>query len=1331
MPDTPSASENPDLSPQRRTWKRRTGRALRRLALGAAGLIALLVAAAAYIVFVGVTIDASPVRERLARAFSESLHREVRFDGPAMLEISARPWLRVGGLHVSDPGGFDEGTLATLGEVRLAMDLWPLLNHQLHIRELSGQDAAIRLSARADGSNNWTFQFPAAASPANPPPESRGGGKDVALMLDIGSISLQRIRVEYAGQDRRSHFFDLARLEGSSPFGKPLTLAMQGNVEKSFPYEVRLAGGPLSDLVGSEKPWPFNLRVEFLSTALNLEGRVQGTSGDVQFAVGTENLGELERLLQTTFPKVGATALAGHVAFTPQRVDVTGITGVMGRTSLTGSVTADRSGKRPRISGSLSLPTLDLRPFLTDAPDEDEEPPRSLRDTYRELSKATFSLRSLRAADVDLRLAVDRWLSLPGDVHDVKLHLRLTDGRLEVPIEANMAGVAMSGNLLVDGSLETPRFRVALGTRDSPLGGLAELLAGARGMQGHLGRFSLELSAEGDQGSELMTSLDVRLALAGGRLTYGNVDGGRPVEFGLDQFEVALPAHKPLRGSARGTLLRQPFVMSLSGGTLERVMQDERSPVDLRIRSGSVRAALSGIAAAPTDTSGPEVSFDISADRTDDVARWLGIPAGASARVGLRGKASMTANDWALQGLLLRVGKSTVRVDASSIAAQTPPLRLRVDAEHIDAGELQSLVPQRPGKPAAAAGPGRPVLEIPILPKGIDLGDADVQIRVARIGGTALDPRDIAFDGRIRDGAMQPSSFSAVIADIPFRGAVSLDMRGAEPQSSLWLSAGDIDVGKLLKRLGLASDLDARVGAVRLALTARSSLLGDLLAKSELIGNIDDASVTLRDRNTKAQATIELQSGELSARPGQPLRLDLDGRIDETPIRLNLKTAKAVDLVRPEGRIPFDLTAGVPDLEVRLHGTVAKPVGTRDIVLGLKVRGSRFDRLNGLARASLPPWGPYALSGLFRMSARGYEVDDLTVRVGSSSLQGRGSLDTTGARPRLDVALKAPSVQIDDFRFGDWTPVEKKPESSRPMTAEELKAKAATASDEAQKLLSPAVLGRQDVFIGVQVDEVLSGSDRLGSGRLEARLENGRADVGPVEVNVPGGSARLWLGYEPTDRDVKVDTRMKVDRFDYGVLARRLKPGTDLEGTFSLDVDVNSRTRYLSDILESGNGHIDFAVWPRNMRSGIFDLWAVNVLVALVPAVDPSTASKINCAVGRFELRDGRLRDRTIVLDTTRMRVTGKGSADFHDEKMNLRLKPVAKVPQFLSLATPIEVKGTFGDFSIGVSAGDVLGTIGRFASSIFWAPIQKLVAKEIPADGRDVCSQGLSGTAR
>jgi uncharacterized protein involved in outer membrane biogenesis len=227
---------------------------------------------------------------------------------------------------------------------------------------------------------------------------------------------------------------------------------------------------------------------------------------------------------------------------------------------------------------------------------------------------------------------------------------------------------------------------------------------------------------------------------------------------------------------------------------------------------------------------------------------------------------------------------------------------------------------------------------------------------------------------------------------------------------------------------------------------------------------------------------------------------------------------------------------------------------------------------------------------------------------------------------------------------------------------------------------------------------------------------------------MPGGSATLRLGYVPTATDVSVDLKLQAERFDYGVLARRLKPGTDLSGEFSLDVEVASRTGHLSDILEHGNGRIDFAVWPRNMKSGVFDLWAVNVLVALVPAVDPASASRINCAIGRFQLTDGRLRERAIIMDTTRMRVTGRGSADFHDESVHLRLQPRAKKAQFLSLATPVEVHGRFGDFKVGVSAGDVLGSVGRFATSIFWVPLQRLVSQPLPADGRDVCGPGLAG---
>ncbi len=294
--------------------------------------------------------------------------------------------------------------------------------------------------------------------------------------------------------------------------------------------------------------------------------------------------------------------------------------------------------------------------------------------------------------------------------------------------------------------------------------------------------------------------------------------------------------------------------------------------------------------------------------------------------------------------------------------------------------------------------------------------------------------------------------------------------------------------------------------------------------------------------------------------------------------------------------------------------------------------------------------------------------------------------------------------------------------SQTALSADEVRSKAAAASDQAQKLLSPEMLRRQDVTLKVEVNQVLSGKDKLGSGRLEARLENGRADIGPIEVEVPGGSAKLRLGYEPTEQDVKVDLHIDVQKFDYGVLARRIKPESDLRGAFSVRMDVDSRARYLSEILRHGNGRIEFAVWPQNMQAGIFDLWAVNVLVALVPAVDPGKASKVNCAIGRFELTDGKLVDRTILLDTSRMRVVGKGKANFAEENFDLRMSPQAKTAQFLSLATPIQVDGTFSNFKVGVSPGDIVGTVGRLVTSIFWVPLQKMAGKTLPPDGGDVC---------
>lgn len=1300
-----------------------------------ATLILVVVLALGYVTFVGVPVDASLLRGRIAEVFSEALGREVRFEGPMELEISARPRLRVGGLHIANAPGFEGGDVASLGEARLALDLWPLLRRRLQIEEISGSQVNIRLQHRADGSNNWTFIRPQRQAP--PPPTADGEAPMISTgealtMLDVQQVTLENLNVEYVGANGRSHYFDLHRLSAQSRSGEPLKVTLDGTVEKQFPYKVDFTGGLPADLADPDKPWPVNLTLTFLSSTLTASGTVSGRSGEVRFGLGTENLHEFERLFQARLPPVGASGIAGLVRYEPGKVSLTQIGATMGNTALIGNLEFDYSGVRPRVSGGLTMPVLDMRPFLTDRPRQEivaeTTPPKSLAEVYRELSQATFSLAELTRADADVTLRVDNWLSLPGEVRDVSLQVKVQDGSLEAPMQATVTGVTLAGSATVDGVADPPTFRLVLGTRDSDLGGLAELLTGARGIAGKLGRFDLRLAAQGDQGAELVRSLDVRLDIERGALSYGNIEGGRPVEFTLEKLSVAVPAGKALVGELRGSLLGNPLTAQLRGGALETMMLETRAPIEFSARSGAVRARIHGSIESPGADRGPDLAFEVTAANAGDVADWFGLRAGARAPLSISGRASMRSSAWRLADVAFRLGRSQLDADLARVGIGSQPLvKVSLIAEQLDVAELESLLPKSDKRKE----PGGPVLDIPILPQGIDLTDADVEVRLKRLLNSPLEVREVSFDGRVREGYMHPSPFAATVADTALSGAILLDLRGADPSAGLWLFANQVNIGDLLRKLDLARDIDSSIDLIQIYLATRSTRLGDMIARADLTGNFVGGKLALRDPNTGAAAQIALETGLLRAAPGEKVRLDLAGTLDAIPIKIGVETASARDLVNPTLRVPFRLALEAAESRVALTGAIARPLDDRDIEMALKARGPRFNTLDKLLRASLPPWGPWSAAGSFRMSKQGYAVENLKLQVGESVLTGTGKFSTDTARPRIDIALSAPNIQLDDFKLGGWTPVEKKPENEKELTAEEIRKQAAEASDKAQSLLSPAMLRRQDAYFDVRVEQVRSGADQLGSGRLLAKLENGRAEIGPIEINVPGGAARLSMGYEPTETDVAVDLKIDVEKFDYGILARRIKPETDLSGSFSLKMDVRSRARYLSDILKHGSGQIEFGVWPVNMQSGIFDLWAVNVLVALVPAVDPGKASKINCAIGRFDLLDGKLTDRVIVLDTGRMRVVGRGSADFDEESLDLRMRPQAKSAQFFSLATPIQVTGTFRNFKIGVAPGGMIETLGRLATSVVWVPLQKLFGKKIPADGADVCLATLEDALR
>ncbi len=646
-----------------------------------------------------------------------------------------------------------------------------------------------------------------------------------------------------------------------------------------------------------------------------------------------------------------------------------------------------------------------------------------------------------------------------------------------------------------------------------------------------------------------------------------------------------------------------------------------------------------------------------------------------------------------------------------------PFVKGRLAFDRIDAEEIQSIVP------TGSASVNRPVIEIPILPAGVDLTDSEIEVVIKRIDGLRLPVTDVAFDARIRDGEMQPSIFRGRIAEARFDGALALDLRSAEPKAEMWLAGENTDIGRLLQRLDITRGIEAQAKLLQLHVVARASRLGDMLRRSAVVGKIEAGRIAIRDANTKGMLQIALREAELRADEGAPVKLTLNGSIEDAPISVQVESAPMRELVAPGARVPVSLVAELADARLNLAGSMALPASEQDIELSMALQGTRLDRLSRIARTALPPWGPYTAVGRFQSSKRGYAARDFSFVIGESVLSGTGTVDTTRAKPRIDIDLAAERIQLDDFPIREWSVLESKGALPKPAGISDAREAAARAGDRVEGVLSREVVQRQDGRVNVTIKQVLAGKDQLGNGRLVATIENGRASIAPVEVSVAGGSARLALVYEPGPRDMAASLRLEVDRFDYGIWARRLRPESDLFGLLSLDVDISGRAEHLNEILRQGSGRIDFGLWPQRMQAGIFDLWAVNLLVALAPVIDQSLASRINCAIGHFDLKQGKLDAQQLLMDTSRMRVIGQGGADFTTESIGLRLAPRPKEPQFFSLATPVAVGGTFSAYEIQLSPWDVAETVFRQLASVAVVPFQWLFAERLPGDGNDVCA--------
>ena len=458
-----------------------------------------------------------------------------------------------------------------------------------------------------------------------------------------------------------------------------------------------------------------------------------------------------------------------------------------------------------------------------------------------------------------------------------------------------------------------------------------------------------------------------------------------------------------------------------------------------------------------------------------------------------------------------------------------------------------------------------------------------------------------------------------------------------------------------------------------------------------------------------------------SALPGKAFQVTLEGTTLEEPYEISIRAASLLEFLE-KNKSWVDIEAEIAKAHLKFSGNINLAEINRSLKLTLEIKGEGLDNFNRLLKLDLPPIPSYGLNASLAARKGLIELSDLKLYVSESELTGSMKVDDTGPTPEAIIILHSPLVQINDFVFDDWSPfqeVEETAEAVKDTAVSEVEKKGARA-EKVLELLSPESLKKLNANITISADKVLSGEDQLGRGKLSAGLKDGRISLDPFNLEIPGGSLSMSMSVKPGRESAEASLQVAVKNFDFGILARRADPKTNMGGVINIAVDLTASANDFTELLAHGNGYFDFSAKPENLQAGIMDLWAINVISAIV-SQSVKGKSHIEYLVGRWGMQDGNLTPDVFVIDTTRMRICGKGEVDFNSRKLKLEVAPAPKKPEFFSLATPVNVQGDFSDFGLGIAPGGLVGTGIKFVISPIQVTLQTMFDKPIPADGSDL----------
>jgi len=641
-------------------------------------------------------------------------------------------------------------------------------------------------------------------------------------------------------------------------------------------------------------------------------------------------------------------------------------------------------------------------------------------------------------------------------------------------------------------------------------------------------------------------------------------------------------------------------------------------------------------------------------------------------------------------------------------------------------------------EPAANTGEDAPPINLDraFVGSDIKLPAVNVDVLLHEITGTPLEIQQVTISGQLEDQIVKEARLSLLVEETPFRGSVNTDLRSARKQLDAHFGAENVDLDRILEALGLPGDQSIEVARTDTRFSASGNTIREFIRTSRL--DIDIRSLRWADKHADGESSldIDLEKILISMTPNQQLIWQSEGYVNKVRVNGWAATPSLYDLLGTEPVIPFQVVVGAQDYTVMLAGSADR--GNTDfLAANVVVSGMHAFTPMGQIPALESPLAGFELGADFQAYENGDFASQLRVKKGSSQIEGSARIGDKDGRQKLDIELNAPKIQTADFvqLVQQWLEA-RQFQADGELAVDAVNTDSATAEppepDEGNLMLIiddyiDQFVERRDLELRLDVADLSAQDSQLGNATLRLQLDQKQLRLDPLRISYADGEVNASYVASTVDETVDAQLDVEIENLEIGGLLPLLNPDIDIATVLYLDVDLAANTPSKQAFGDNINGEITLLLIPEEVDASILDLWATNLVLALLPTSDTGGDKTLNCMVARFEAEDGILKSKSILLDSTDIIVRGRGSIDIPRQQLDLLAAPQAKRERFFSVSTPVRVTGPWDDFQVGVEPGGFIGTMFRWYMALIYVPFKWLTGERFPADGLETCFNELN----